>query len=156
MKRCDINVLGFEQESMTTPPDANTSAPAAEAAPKKTEVVSFDGPGAKPSGVGEAPRTEMPVSAVARLLGVATATDLNLLDGKLDLMVSKVNALQTRMEKVLTVVNGMPSGADLERIDVQIGALRNLIKETLTGVAAAASSPAKKSESTAPKAEPTK
>lgn len=143
---------------MTTPPDATSRAnePPAEAAAKKTEVVSFDGPTAKSATSGEAPRTEMPVSAVARLLGVATATDLNLLDGKLDLMVSKVNAVQARMEKILTVVNGMPSGADLERIDVQIGALRNLIKETLTGVAASASTTTKKTEAAAPKVEPTK
>jgi len=139
---------------MSTPPDltsavsASASADGVAATGKKTEVVSFEGSGSRAATSGEPGRTEMPVSAVARLLGVATATDLGLMEGKMDLIIGKVNALQSRMEKVLTVVNGMPSGADLERIDVQIGALKNLIKESLTGVAAAASSSAKKVEAT--------
>ena len=90
---------------MSTPPDSSSavsgsaSADGAAATGKKTEVVSFEGSGSKAATSGEPARTEMPVSAVARLLGVATATDLGLMEGKMDLIIGKVNALQSRMAR---------------------------------------------------------
>jgi hypothetical protein len=86
----------------------------------------------------------MPVSAVARLLGVATQTDLTLLEGKVDLLITKLNLMQVRVEKVLTSLAGMPSGADLERIDVQIGSLKTALRDALGTIVSDVKEPSKK------------
>ncbi len=117
-------------------------------AKKETEVVTSDQRSGKSA---EGNRTDMPVSAVARLLGVATQTDLTLVEGKVDLLINKLNLMQVRVEKTLTAVGSLASGADLERIDVQIGALRTSIREALSGVPSKAPAPAKEA---APKAAP--
>lgn len=91
----------------------------------------------------ETGRTDMPVSAVARLLGVATQSDLTLLDGKIDLLINKLNLMQVRVEKLVTSVGGMPTGADLERIDVQLGSLRAVVRDAMAAVVGEAKTPAK-------------
>jgi len=68
---------------------------------------------------------------IGRMMGLATVQELNLVETKIDMMVTKVNNLTVRMEKVLSALTNVPSGSDLERIDVHIGDLRKLIKDVL-------------------------
>lgn len=82
-------------------------------------------------GSSEGGRPEIAASTVARIMGVATQSDLALLEGKVDLMLSKLNAVTVRIEKFATQLGQIPTGSDLERIDVQIGNLRSLIREVL-------------------------
>lgn len=80
--------------------------------------------------VGDEPgRGEVSAATIGRMLGLASMRELNLLDGKLDLVMSKVNNLTVRLDKVLSVLGNAPTGKDLERIDVQIGALRTMLRE---------------------------
>ncbi|NDC38670.1 MAG: hypothetical protein EBZ48_11540 [Proteobacteria bacterium] len=44
-----------------------------------------------------------------------------------------MNGLQVKLEKALSLLGNVATGADLERIDVQIGALRQLIREVMSG-----------------------
>lgn len=81
---------------------------------------------------GGEPRGMISAATVAQLMGLATVTDLKLVSSKVDLMMAKVSGMTVRLEKVLTIMNAAPTGSDLERIDVQIGALRGLIREVLT------------------------
>jgi len=81
-------------------------------------------------------RGTISAATIAQLMGLATVTDLKLLSGKVDLTLAKVNAITVRLEKLMTVLNSAPTGSDLERIDVQIGALRTLIREVLTRMGA--------------------
>lgn len=91
--------------------------------------------------VGEMPEAKIPAlpdnqrevsaSTIGRMMGLATALDLKLLEGKLDLLASRVNNLTIRMEKVLSMLGQTPTGSDMERIDVQIGSLKTLMKELL-------------------------
>ena len=67
---------------------------------------------------------EISAVALGRMLGLATANDIRILEGKIDLLASKMNQLIVKMEKILGTVNKVPTGADLERIDVQIGTLK--------------------------------
>jgi hypothetical protein len=71
-------------------------------------------------------------------MGVATVADLNLLDSKIELMSNRINNLTIRMEKVLTMLSQAPSESAIERIDVQIGHLRTMIKEALANRSQAA------------------
>ena len=81
---------------------------------------------------GGEPTKSISAQTLARMAGLVTTTDLRLVSGKIDLALSKIHLMTTRLEKVLAAVNAMPTGSDLERIDVQIGALRTLIKDALT------------------------
>lgn len=86
----------------------------------------------------ETARTDMSASTIARLMGVATATDLHLLEGKIDLLATKINGFAVRIEKILSAVANMPTGSDLERIDVQLGTLKSIIKDSMAAVVGAA------------------
>ena len=83
----------------------------------------------------ESGRGEVTAATVARMMGVATASELKLVEGKLDLLNTKLAGFGVRLEKMLTILNRAPTGADLERIDVQIGSLKALIKDSLTMIA---------------------
>ena len=83
-------------------------------------------------GAKESPK-EVSAATVGRMLGLATATDLKLLDGKLDLLSSKFVNFSVRIEKALALLNNIPNSTDLERIDAQIMALHNVILETHGG-----------------------
>ncbi|NMC61633.1 MAG: hypothetical protein GYA55_00545 [SAR324 cluster bacterium] len=76
-----------------------------------------------------AQRGEMSAAALGRILGLATVNDLNIMEGKIDLLTSKLNQLIMKMEKVLNFTTKAPTGADLERIDVQVGALKAAIQD---------------------------
>lgn len=79
----------------------------------------------------ETPRPEISASAVARMMGVATGSEMKLLESKIDMLSTRISNLGVRLERALTTLNQIPTGADLERIDVQIGALKTLLKDTL-------------------------
>jgi hypothetical protein len=88
---------------------------------------------------------EVSAATIGRMLGLATSTDLKLLEGKLELIQSKVTNLTVRLEKALSILQSAPTGSDLERIDVQIGGLKSLILEVLAKNQAAVLDSAEKS-----------
>jgi hypothetical protein len=63
------------------------------------------------------------------MMGLATASELKLMEGKLDLLSTRVNNMTVRMEKIIGILGGAPTGSDLERIDMQIGSLRSMLRE---------------------------
>lgn len=87
----------------------------------------------KPGGIMDrsiaANRGEMSAQALGRMLGLATVSDMNILEGKIDLLASKINQLIVKMEKILGLTMKAPTGADLERIDIQIGSLKAAMLE---------------------------
>ncbi len=92
-------------------------------------------PVTRTASVEDPPRGEMTAATLGRLMGLATTSELKLLEGKIDLMASKLNNIMVRVDRMIALFNAMPTGADLERIDVQIGALKSLIRDTLTQLA---------------------
>lgn len=98
------------------------------------KVVSPDlnGSEAEANGKAEAgARGDVSAATIGRMMGLATEGDLKLMESKLDLLATKVNSMTVRMEKVLNILSSAPTGGDLERIDVQVGSLKTLIKEVL-------------------------
>ena len=98
---------------------------------------------------GDEQRGDISASTIARMMGLATVSETKLVEGKIDLLATKISTLQVKIEKALSILGNVPTGADLERIDVQIGALRQLIREVVSKEAekqadAAASDGAKK------------
>jgi len=88
--------------------------------------------GASPANNASAPR-EVSASTIGRMMGLATVAELRLLEGKIDLLTSKLTAITVKLDKLQSTTANFPSGSDLERIDIQIGSLKNLIKEAITG-----------------------
>lgn len=79
---------------------------------------------------GEA-RTELSATAVGRLMGLATTSDLKILEGKIDLLTQKTALMAAKLEKLGQEISRLPTGADLERIDVHMGAIKAIVKELL-------------------------
>lgn len=100
-------------------PNSTPADPAA--ATPQTKIVSM---GDEPS------RGEVSAATIGRMLGLASMRELNLLEGKLDLVMSKINSLVVKLDKVVAVLGNSPTGKDLERIDVQIAALRTQLQDT--------------------------
>lgn len=82
----------------------------------------------------ESHKREVSATTIARMMGVATSSELEVLESKIDVVASKINAITVKVEKMQAVLNRAPSGSDLERIDVNIGSLRSLIREAMAGV----------------------
>lgn len=87
-------------------------------------------------------RGDVSATTIGRMLGLASIKDLGLLDGKIDLVMSKVNLMTTKIERVISYLGSAPTGKDLERIDVQIAALRTQLREMLGGEQTESASPA--------------
>lgn len=79
----------------------------------------------------EGARGEVSAHTIARLMGLSTHSDLKLIEGKLDLIVSRLGTVSARLEKISGLVQQAPTGTDMERIDVQIGTLRSSMRELL-------------------------
>ena len=95
-------------------------------------------------------RVEVSAVTIARMMGLATLGEVKLIESKVELLTTKLSTVQVKLEKIFTVLQGVPSGADLERIDIHIGALKQMLKEFLVDkgpAGAAAEGEAKKPSS---------
>jgi hypothetical protein len=80
-----------------------------------------------------APR-EVSAATIGRMMGLATSTELKLLEGKIDLLSTRMGNVGAKLERLGNLVQNAPTGSDLERIDVQIGALRTMLREAVEGL----------------------
>lgn len=104
--------------------DKQTEAPVAiQAAGKATTTVVAQG---------EAARGDVSASTIARMMGMATAAEFRVLEGKVDLLATKLNSITGKLERIASALASVPSGSDLERIDVQISSMRSSLNEAVT------------------------
>ena len=78
-----------------------------------------------------APAHEVSATSIGRMMGLATSNEMALLEGKVDLLTTKFSMIVGKLDKLIAATGDFPSGSDLERIDVQIGALRKVIQDAL-------------------------
>lgn len=102
----------------------------------------------------EPARPEISGAAIARMMGVATSTELKMLEGKLDLIAGRVNHLGIRVDKIISQFHTLPSGSDMERIDVQIGSLKSIMRDLTVLVSGAPAAGSKKTAKEAAAAKP--
>lgn len=79
-------------------------------------------------------RGEVSASTIGRMLGLATVGELNMLESKVDLLTTKLNAFSVRLDRIVSMLSAAPTGKDLERIDVQIAAMRQMLREGLAAL----------------------
>jgi hypothetical protein len=96
-------------------------------------------------------RGDVSVSTISTMLGLATSSDIKLLETRMEQVVQKMALLNTRLEKLMGILPNLPTGADLERIDVQIGGLKSMVREVMTTFATKAQSSPVSSSEAAPK-----
>lgn len=85
-------------------------------------------------GGAEAPRVEVSAATVTRMMGIPTLTDLKLIEGRIDLLTAKVTGMMTKLDRVVSGFNALPTASDMDRIDIQIGSMKSVMKEILEAV----------------------
>lgn len=76
-------------------------------------------------------RGEVTAATLGRMMGLVTNSEFRVLEGKVDLLATRMNKVLLRLEKIMGAVASVPTGSDLERIDVQVGALRTMLRESM-------------------------
>jgi hypothetical protein len=77
-------------------------------------------------------RKEVTAATIGRMLGLVTLSEFKLVESKVDLISTRMNGVLNRMDKIIGILEAAPTGSDLDRIDVQIGALKTILKDALT------------------------
>lgn len=72
---------------------------------------------------------DVPIATIVHLLGIPTQTDINVLDTKLDMLTSKVNALALKVDRLLSQLAGISNEFYVDRIDFQLADIRNMMKK---------------------------
>lgn len=75
---------------------------------------------------------EVSAASIARMMGLATATDLSVLEGKMDLVLSRMSSVSLKVEKLNSALQTLPTAADIDRVDMQIGGLKSVIRQLLS------------------------
>jgi len=82
----------------------------------------------------EATRVDVSAATVARMMGIASTNDLRVLEGRIDLLTSKVAAILTKMDRCLSMFSSVPSASDIGRIEVQLAAMKSMMRELTDSV----------------------
>lgn len=88
----------------------------------------------------EGPKVDVSAATVTRMMGIATVTDLKLLESRLDLLTAKVTTVVAKVDRILTSVNALPNGSDMDRIEIQLGSVKAVMKEVLEALDGAGNS----------------
>lgn len=98
------------------------------------------------SPAGAAGRMEVSAQTIARMMGIASATDLQLIEGRLDLLTSRVSTLMIKVDKLLAGLGAVASVGDIGRLETQIASIKSLLRDAtdvVGGLQPSSSAPAK-------------
>lgn len=84
-----------------------------------------------PTAAAESPRVEVSAATVTRMMGIASTADLRLLEGRVDLLTSKVTGLLTKVDRVLSMFGSIPTSSDIGRLEIQLGAVKSMLRELI-------------------------
>lgn len=79
-------------------------------------------------------RVEVSAQTITRMMGIASTTDLKLLEGRLDLLTSKVSSMVLKLDRALTMLGSVPTPSDIGRLEIQLGSLKSMLREALESV----------------------
>lgn len=115
---------------------ATQSEPVQEKAPEKAQspVPQTSGVTSAAAANPGAGRVEVSAQTVTRMMGIASTTDLKLLEGRLDLLTSKVSSMVLKLDRVLTMLGSVPTPSDIGRLEIQLGSLKSMLREALDSV----------------------
>jgi hypothetical protein len=76
-------------------------------------------------------KVEVSAQTITRMMGIASTTDLKLLEGRVDLLTSKVSSLLLKVDRVLTMFSSVPTPSDIGRLEIQLGSLKSMVRDAL-------------------------
>jgi hypothetical protein len=85
------------------------------------------------------PRIEVSAQTIARMMGIASSTEIQLLEGRLDLLASRVSTLMMKVDKVLAGLAALSTQGDIGRIETQIAGVKSLLRDATESLGAASS-----------------
>ena len=88
------------------------------------------------SPVSDQPRVDVSAATVARMMGIASTNDLKLIEGKLDLLSARVAGILTKVDRCISMFGAVPTASDIGRLEVQLAAVKTMMKEVLDSVGA--------------------
>jgi hypothetical protein len=88
----------------------------------------------------EGPKVDVSAATITRMMGIATVTDLKLLESRLDLLTAKVTTVVAKVGRILTSVNALPNSSDMDRIEIQLGSVKSVMREVLEALDGAGNS----------------
>ena len=121
-------------EALTTP--AEKVATPREEAPKASDDKATAATSSSAFQLPDGPRVDVSAATVARMMGIASTSDLRVLEGRIDLLTSKVAAILTKMDRCLSMFSSIPTASDIGRLEVQLAAVKSMMKELLDSVGA--------------------
>jgi hypothetical protein len=86
------------------------------------------------AGVATGPRVEVSAQTIARMMGIASATDLQLLEGRLDLLASRVSTMMMKVDKVIASLGSLASTGDIGRLETQIASMKSILREAAESI----------------------
>jgi hypothetical protein len=84
-----------------------------------------------------ASRVEVSAQTIARMMGIASATDLQLLEGRLDLLASRVSTLMMKVDKVIASLGTLATTGDIGRLETQIASMKSILREAVESIGVA-------------------
>jgi hypothetical protein len=93
------------------------------------------------SAAGANPRVEVSAQTIARMMGIASSTDLQLLEGRLDLLASRVSTLMMKVDKVLAGLGALASAGDIGRLETQIASMKSILREAVESIGSVQETP---------------
>lgn len=97
-------------------------------------VASADQHQSSPLESGERSRTEVSAQTLTRMMGIASVADIQMLEGHLEVISSKLATLTSKADKILAALNNVASVADVSRLETQVTSIRAGIKEAAESV----------------------
>jgi len=89
--------------------------------------------------VQEGTRVEVSAATITRMMGIAAVSDIKLLEGRIDLLTAKVVSMMAKLDKIVSTLASMPAASDIDRLEIQIGTLKSLVREVLEEIPSAVS-----------------
>ena len=83
---------------------------------------------------GERNRTEVSAQTLTRIMGIASVADIQMLEGHLEVVSSKLATLTSKTDKILAALNNVASMADISRLETQVTSIKAGIKEAAESV----------------------
>jgi len=84
----------------------------------------------------DGPRVDVSAATVARMMGLASTGDLRVIEGRIDVLTSKVGAVLSKVDRCISMFSAVPTASDIGRLEVQLAAVKSMMKELLDAVGA--------------------
>lgn len=126
--------MNSDTSSPEVPPEAATDkaqAASAETRPTSSNATPSVAATGSAASTTDVARVDVSAGTITRMMGIASTSDLRLLEGRIDLLTAKVSGLITKVDRVVSMFGSTPSASDIDRLEIQVGTLKGLIKEVL-------------------------